>query len=116
MATRRSLTTTTAVAGGLLAALCFVPSASASVEHPEHSATASAVSAGTTASTRPAGAAAAGTGRSADTVKGAAAATAAGLADTGSVDTTPYLVGGSAFLGVGAALLLYSRRRALVLL
>ncbi|MEU6170928.1 LAETG motif-containing sortase-dependent surface protein [Streptantibioticus parmotrematis] len=114
MATRRSLTTTTAVAGGLLAALCFVPSASASVEHPEHSATASAASAGTTASTRSSGTAAA-TRHTADTVKGAAAATAAGLADTGSVDTTPYLVGGSAFLGVGAALLLYSRRRALVL-
>jgi hypothetical protein len=33
------------------------------------------------------------------------------LADTGSVDTTPYLVGGSAFLGIGAALVAYAMRR-----
>ncbi|MFF9398480.1 hypothetical protein [Streptomyces sp. NPDC014744] len=35
------------------------------------------------------------------------------LADTGSgVDTTPYLFGGAAFLGVGAAFVTYSIRRA----
>ncbi|WP_269853566.1 LAETG motif-containing sortase-dependent surface protein [Streptomyces sp. RPT161] len=94
MASRRSLTTTTAVAGGLLAALCFVPSASATgparpgvTRH--HVATAHTTALGER--------------RSADTMN---------LADTGSVDTTPYLVGGTTFLAAGAGLLVASRRRA----
>lgn len=33
------------------------------------------------------------------------------LADTGSFDTTPYVVGGTLFLGVGAGFVLYSVRR-----
>lgn len=33
------------------------------------------------------------------------------LADSGSVDTTPYLVGGTAFLLVGASFVAYSARR-----
>lgn len=33
------------------------------------------------------------------------------LADTGSVDTTPYLVGGTLFLGLGAGFVAYSVRR-----
>ncbi len=33
------------------------------------------------------------------------------LADTGSVDTTPYLLGGTLFLGVGAAAVTFSVRR-----
>lgn len=33
------------------------------------------------------------------------------LADTGSVDTTPYLVGGTLFLGVGAGFVSYAARR-----
>ncbi|WP_407287746.1 hypothetical protein [Streptomyces sp. BP-8] len=34
------------------------------------------------------------------------------LADTGSPDTTPYVVGGAGFLALGAALVAYSVRRA----
>ncbi len=33
------------------------------------------------------------------------------LADTGSPDTTPYVVGGTLFLGVGAGFVVYSVRR-----
>ncbi|MER6984212.1 LAETG motif-containing sortase-dependent surface protein, partial [Streptomyces carpinensis] len=33
------------------------------------------------------------------------------LADTGSVDTTPYVVGGTLFLAVGAGFVVYSVRR-----
>ncbi len=33
------------------------------------------------------------------------------LAETGSVDTTPYLIGGTGFLGIGAAFVAYSVRR-----
>ncbi|MFH8797741.1 LPXTG cell wall anchor domain-containing protein [Streptomyces sp. NPDC017941] len=33
------------------------------------------------------------------------------LADTGSIDTTPYVAGGTAFLGLGAGFVLYSVRR-----
>ncbi|GAA2493858.1 hypothetical protein GCM10010406_32380 [Streptomyces thermolineatus] len=43
---------------------------------------------------------------------GADAGRAVYLADTGSVDTTPYVTGGLLFLGVGAALVLHSVRRA----
>ncbi|WP_347404478.1 LAETG motif-containing sortase-dependent surface protein [Streptomyces sp. MST-110588] len=39
------------------------------------------------------------------------AAPGALLADTGSVDTTPYVVGGAACLGVGAGLVGFSLRR-----
>ncbi|MEV0437930.1 hypothetical protein AB0I84_11560 [Streptomyces spectabilis] len=40
-----------------------------------------------------------------------ATATEDRLADTGSVDTTPYVVGGTAFLGLGAGFVAYSVRR-----
>ncbi|MEI5103814.1 LPXTG cell wall anchor domain-containing protein [Streptomyces sp. PmtG] len=40
-----------------------------------------------------------------------AAASEGQLADTGSVDTTPYVVGGTAFLGLGAGFVVYSVRR-----
>jgi LPXTG-motif cell wall-anchored protein len=33
------------------------------------------------------------------------------LADTGAFDTTPYILGGTAFLGMGAAFVAYSVRR-----
>ncbi|MEE1807041.1 hypothetical protein [Streptomyces sp. BE133] len=85
----RPLLTATA-AGTLLAALWFVPSANATDE-----------SAGTP-------------GAQSRRVT-AAVDTAAGprLADTGTgVDTTPYLIGGTAFLGIGAAFVTYSVRRA----
>ncbi|MEU6392707.1 hypothetical protein [Streptomyces sp. NPDC046939] len=87
-AARRSLFTATA-AGTLLAALWFVPNASATAEHP----------------TTP--------------DQGGQAATAADtrseqelrLADTGTFDTTPYVIGGTAFLGLGVGFVAYSVRR-----
>lgn len=82
--TRRTLLTATA-AGTLLAALWFVPSANATVES----------SAGpATRSVQP------------------AAAEKPQLAETGpGVDTTPYLIGGTALLGIGAGFVTYSVRR-----
>jgi LPXTG-motif cell wall-anchored protein len=99
MASLRSLTTTAAAAGALLAAIYFVPSASATVEHPGHAHAARTGAAAATART--------------SAVRGGSHTD---LADTGSVDTTPYVVGGTAFLGMGVALLLASRRRALTYL
>ncbi|MEU6663489.1 hypothetical protein [Streptomyces sp. NPDC046821] len=84
-AARRSLYTATA-AGTLLAALWFVPSATATPEKP-----AEADQQQTAVHTR----------------SGAQLR----LADTGSVDTTPYLIGGTAFLGIGVGFLTYSTRR-----
>ncbi len=90
MSARRPLLTATA-AGTLLCALWFVPSANATAEKeakPEPESQAQSPAAGRSASQ--------------DLV----------LADTGSVDTTPYLIGGTAFLGVGAGFMTYSMRRA----
>ncbi|MET9803944.1 hypothetical protein [Streptomyces sp. NPDC006368] len=82
---RRPLLTAT-TAGTLLAALWFVPSANATVEQSpaqeQHQA-----------------------GRTATAHQDLA------LADTGGVDTTPYLVGGTAFLGIGAGLVVFAVRR-----
>ncbi|MER8068980.1 hypothetical protein ABTZ59_11885 [Streptomyces sp. NPDC094034] len=85
---RRPLLTATA-AGTLLCALWFVPSAKATEEHsgPRER---SAVSAQSLTA-----------GESAQLT----------LADTGGVDTTPYLVGGSLCLGIGAGFVAYSLRR-----
>jgi LPXTG-motif cell wall-anchored protein len=97
MTSRRSLATTTAAAAGVLIALSFVPSASASpVAHSERATT-------TTHAAAPA-------------VAPATATQPAGhdLADTGAMDTTPYVVGGIGFLGMGAALLVLARRRSLM--
>ncbi|MEU9202910.1 hypothetical protein [Streptomyces sp. NPDC048332] len=85
--TRRPLLTATA-AGTLLCALWFVPSANADD---------AAAAPGT------AGHSAAVTGPQPDSGT---------LADTGTgVDTTPYLIGGMAFLGAGAGFVTYSGRR-----
>ncbi|WP_406454106.1 hypothetical protein OG782_23795 [Streptomyces sp. NBC_00876] len=85
--TRRPLLTATA-AGTLLCALWFVPSANAGDAPP-----APGRAGDSAAATGP------GTGPSA-------------LADTGTgVDTTPYLLGGMAFLGIGAGFVAYSGRR-----
>ncbi|MFF1423068.1 hypothetical protein [Streptomyces sp. NPDC058280] len=87
---RRPLLTATA-AGTLLCALWFVPSANATVEQggPGQQPAASAQS---------------------FTTEGPNGAQPA-LAETGSVDTTPYLIGGSTFLALGAAFVAYSVRR-----
>jgi hypothetical protein len=84
---------TATAAGTLLGALWFVPSANATQEAPGQQTSTSARS-------------------SAD---GSAASDSYGtgtrLADTGSVDTTPYVVGGTLFLGLGAGFVTYSVRR-----
>ncbi|MGX1674044.1 hypothetical protein [Streptomyces sp. NPDC055400] len=86
-AARRSLLTATA-AGTLLAALWFVPSATAT---PEKTAEADQQQAATAVHTQAEG--------------------QLRLADTGTVDTTPYVIGGSTFLGIGAGFLTYSARK-----
>ncbi|CAM5580232.1 hypothetical protein [Streptomyces griseus] len=91
---RRTLLTATA-AGTLLAALWFVPSANAT---------------GDTGKNRPQSAPAAPADRAA--VGAADDASDARLADTGAgPETTPYLVGGTALLGLGTAFVTYSVRR-----
>ncbi|MFE0423300.1 hypothetical protein [Streptomyces sp. NPDC058953] len=78
---------TAAAAGSLLCALWFVPSANAAPERPRADwSYATAVSAGT------------GGGQP-------------HLADTGSFDSTPYLIGGTGFLGLGIAFVTYAVRR-----
>lgn len=101
---RRTLLTATA-AGTLLGALWFVPSANATVDTPARAAERAAST--TTRVTEQA--------RAATTADepGSGAFTRGGteLADTGSVDTTPYVVGGTLFLGLGAGFVVYSVRR-----
>lgn len=98
MATNHRPLVTSAVAGGLLCALWFVPSANASYESEEPAPKPPVVQ------------------TSEEEGEAAGAALPQGergpqLADTGSVDTTPYLTGGLAFLGAGAGLVAYSVRR-----
>ncbi|MFJ3936401.1 hypothetical protein ACIPYR_10895 [Streptomyces parvus] len=88
---RRTLLTATA-AGTLLAALWFVPSANATGENARQQGGPAAPS------DRTAG--------QADDTSGVR------LADTGpGLDTTPYLIGGTALLGIGAGFVTYSVRR-----
>ncbi|MEW2162630.1 cell wall protein [Streptomyces sp. NPDC007084] len=122
-AARRSLLTATA-AGTLLGALWFVPSANATPD--------ALVSHGSAPASAPAGATTTGSATDSDHTSGTAsdeapdtssdtssgtgqdtASDGAGpqLADTGSVDTTPYVVGGTVFLGLGAGFVAYSVRR-----
>ncbi|ROQ66488.1 LPXTG-motif cell wall-anchored protein [Streptomyces sp. 840.1] len=89
--TRRPLLTATA-AGTLLCALWFVPTATATGDTgggrgtPDRTAAIDAM--------------------------GATGAQGARLADTGTgTDTAPYLIGGMAFLGIGAGFVTYSARR-----
>ncbi|MGV9912905.1 hypothetical protein ACWEWD_02225 [Streptomyces tendae] len=100
---RRSLLTA-AAAGGLLCALWFVPSANATSGTPVLETAAATPSPQVTAQARAA---------SADTATDTAA-TGEGttrLADTGSFDSTPYVVGGALCLGLGAGFVGYSVRR-----
>ncbi|MEV0023628.1 hypothetical protein AB0H45_15625 [Streptomyces atroolivaceus] len=94
---RRTLLTTTA-AGTLLCALWFVPSANATGEAETQSGSTGS-SAGTSTEARQASA----TGEFTSDER---------LADTGAgIDTTPYLIGGTASLCVGAGFVVYSVRR-----
>ncbi|MFE9251433.1 hypothetical protein [Streptomyces sp. NPDC007088] len=107
---RRSLLTATA-SGALLGALWFVPSAH-SAPATERPASTELTRTGKVADSAPAPAAG-GTAvtRAAHTRAATAATDGDRLADTGGVDTTPYLVGGLASLGIGAGFVLHSARR-----
>ncbi|WP_066953471.1 hypothetical protein [Streptomyces lushanensis] len=91
---RRPLLTATA-AGTLLCALWFVPSANATDEQGGPARMSAATAQGPSAGDS-------GTSKSPRHLA---------LADTGSVDTTPYLFGGSAFLMIGAGFVAHSLRR-----
>ncbi|SER39153.1 hypothetical protein SAMN04487983_1015140 [Streptomyces sp. yr375] len=105
---RRPLLTATA-AGTLLGALWFVPSANASQDAPvrteptkQVTTQARAVSTTTSDATSQS---------TASTARTTAADDGIRLADTGSFDTTPYVVGGTTFLALGAGFVVYSVRR-----
>nr|WP_223188734.1 LPXTG cell wall anchor domain-containing protein [Streptomyces sp. TRM68416] len=83
---------TATAAGTLLGALWFVPSANATADQTPSSATAATQATQQARATTP---------QTSDVE----------LADTGSFDTTPYVVGGTAFLALGAGFVAYSVRR-----
>ncbi|MCX5376307.1 hypothetical protein [Streptomyces sp. NBC_00091] len=107
MSARRPLLTALG-ATTLLAALWFVPSANA---------TAPGQPAGTTGAPAAANTGTvSGTGTGTGTIAGVAeerpaTVTVLSLADTGSVDTTPYVLGGTLCLGLGAGFVTFSVRR-----
>lgn len=94
---------TAATAGSMLIALWFVPSANATVEEDPAS--------GPGQSQEHAPGKAPAAGDSAVREPSAAGPDDLVLADTGSIDTEPYLLGGTAFLGLGAALVVMAARR-----
>ncbi|WP_030764536.1 hypothetical protein [Streptomyces sp. NRRL F-2664] len=108
MSARRPLLTALG-ATTLLAALWFVPSAGATAPDPAERA--SGVPAGANTAVTADGAAATGTITGSAPSASGARAQSLSLADTGSVDTTPYLLGGTFCLGVGAAFVAFSVRR-----
>ncbi|WP_367321137.1 LPXTG cell wall anchor domain-containing protein [Streptomyces sp. HUAS ZL42] len=95
---RRPLLTATA-AGTLLGALWFVPSANATQDNPARAAGSASTR---TQVTQQARAASGTTAESRDGTR---------LADTGGFDTTPYVIGGTLCLGLGAGFVVYSVRR-----
>ncbi|MET9773035.1 hypothetical protein ABZ023_02060 [Streptomyces sp. NPDC006367] len=99
MSSARRPLLTAAAAGGLLCALWFVPSANATPETP--------------AATAAAGPSPQVTEQARVVTTDTAVSTEAGvrLADTGSFDSTPYVIGGTACLGLGAGFVVYSVRR-----
>ncbi|POX44911.1 hypothetical protein C3489_35435 [Streptomyces sp. Ru71] len=100
---RRPLLTATAAAT-LLGALWFVPNANATSEtqaRAQETASGTSVAADTGVAT----------GTSAFTGPAASNGAETQLADTGSFDTTPYVVGGTVFLSLGAGFVVYSVRR-----
>ncbi|MBT2487368.1 hypothetical protein J7E96_02190 [Streptomyces sp. ISL-96] len=97
MSARRPLLTATA-AGTLLCALWFVPSANATAEEE--------------AKPQPATQPQSQSQSQSQLPPAKSTPQDLVLADTGSVDTTPYLVGGTTFLTLGAGFMAYSMRRA----
>ncbi|MFH8568998.1 hypothetical protein [Streptomyces sp. NPDC017993] len=116
MTARRPLLTA-AAAGSVLFALWFVPSANAIVgeDGVTHSRLRAAEERAASEGADLAGAAAQQAGSRSVTTRSAAADAAAApqhlLADTGSPDTTPYVIGGVACLALGAGLVSYSVHR-----
>ncbi|MGY4992944.1 hypothetical protein [Streptomyces sp. 900105245] len=106
---RRPLLTATA-AGTLLCALWFVPSANASQDSSARGATTQSVTdyAAIPVTQQARAVSAASTDSGQETQE---SADGTELADTGSPDTTPYVVGGTLFLSVGAGFVIYSVRR-----
>ncbi|KIF01176.1 hypothetical protein PL81_37035 [Streptomyces sp. RSD-27] len=92
----------------LLAALWFVPSANATAPDPET--TSGAPAAANTGTVTGEGT---GDGTIAPQAR-PATLTVLSLADTGSVDTTPYVMGGTLCLGLGAGFVAFSIRRSRV--
>jgi LPXTG-motif cell wall-anchored protein len=90
---------TATAAGTLLCALWFVPSANATGDGSAREA--SSVTPASQVTTQ---------ARAASTTTDSSGAETR-LADTGSFDTTPYVIGGTLFLGVGAGFVVYSVRR-----
>lgn len=103
MSARRPLLTALG-ATTLLAALWFVPSAGATAPGPAHGGSAvPAVANAPRTAPLPA--------QPGHAARGGERQAPATLADTGSVDTTPYLLGGTLCLGVGAGFVTFSVRR-----
>ncbi|WFB09064.1 hypothetical protein LRS74_19980 [Streptomyces sp. LX-29] len=88
---------TAAAAGSLLCALWFVPSANANAHASADRDDRPAVSAGRT--------------QVGTQAPSASEDEDLNLADSGSVDVTPYVIGGTAFLGLGVAMVTASMRR-----
>ncbi|MFI0784630.1 hypothetical protein ACH4Q6_03400 [Streptomyces lydicus] len=123
MTARRPLLTA-AAAGSVLLALWFVPSAQATAEAdgvtysglraasaPAGSGLTDATGTGPAAGGAHTGTAADGSGPARGPQAAGSAAASHHLADTGSPDTTPYVIGGAACLALGAGLVSYSVRR-----
>jgi LPXTG-motif cell wall-anchored protein len=110
---------TATAAGTLLGALWFVPSANATQDDPaQQSASMTRTAAGSANSSAWSDSSGPSlTSTSTDVTRTSAEATGDGdgdgtrLADTGGVDTTPYVVGGTLLLGLGAGFVAYSVRR-----
>ncbi|MGP4005484.1 hypothetical protein [Streptomyces sp. 4N124] len=96
MSSARRPLLTAAAAGTLLGALWFVPSANATMEGPARTEPSATPTSQVTTQAR---------------VTTEASADGTRLADTGSFDTTPYIVGGTFFLALGAGFVVYSVRR-----
>ncbi|MHB9859493.1 hypothetical protein [Streptomyces sp. YIM S03343] len=116
---RRPLLTATA-AGTLLCALWFVPNANASQATPARSdvsatqqarVTTTRAETGTVHTSRSMSRSGTSSGSGTSARYTDADADSTRLADTGAVDTTPYIFGGSLCLAVGAGFVVYSVRR-----
>jgi LPXTG-motif cell wall-anchored protein len=96
---------TATAAASLLGALWFVPSANATSDSPVRDAVAASPSPQVAEQARIAATTAG------ESVTGTGTGTGARLADTGSFDSTPYVLGGTLFLTLGAGFVAYSVRR-----